>query len=176
MVYLQIKRFFCFFQRFSLFMDENVKKVLARLQAQCSKREYCSKDILAKAVKLLEGDADAASEVLASLVEEKYVSDLRYASAFAREKSSIQGWGKVKIAYMLSAKGISRDTINEAFEDIDDDSASRKLENVIRVKYRLLADDPQCKIKLLRFALSRGYSYDEVRSVVDKVMTDGGNI
>lgn len=154
-------------------MDENVKKVLARLQAQCSKREYCSRDILAKAVKLLEGDADAASEVLASLVEEKYVSDLRYASAFAREKSSIQGWGKVKIAYMLSAKGISRDTINEAFEDIDDDSASRKLENVIRVKYRLLADDPQCKIKLLKFALSRGYSYDEVKSVVDRVMTDG---
>lgn len=157
-------------------MDENVKNVLARLQAQCSKREYCSRDILAKAVKLLEGDVEAASRVLASLVEDKYVSDLRYASAFAREKSSIQGWGKVKIAYMLSAKGISRDTINEAFEDIDDDSASRKLENVIRVKYRLLADDPQCKIKLLRFALSRGYSYDEVRSVVDKVMTDGGNI
>lgn len=157
-------------------MEEIEKKVLARLQAQCSKREYCSRDILAKAVKLLEGDVEAASRVLASLVEDKYVSDLRYASAFAREKSSIQGWGKVKIAYMLSAKGISRDTINEAFEDIDDDSASRKLENVIRVKYRLLADDPQCKIKLLRFALSRGYSYDEVRSVVDKVMTDGGNI
>lgn len=157
-------------------MEEREKKVLARLQAQCSKREYCSRDILAKAVKLLEGDVEAASRVLASLVEDKYVSDLRYASAFAREKSSIQGWGKVKIAYMLSAKGISRDTINEAFEDIDDDSASRKLENVIRVKYRLLADDPQCKIKLLRFALSRGYSYDEVRSVVDKVMTDGGNI
>lgn len=157
-------------------MDENVKKVLGRLQAQCSKREYCSKDILAKAVKLLEGDTEAASEVLASLMEDKYVSDLRYASAFAREKSSIQGWGKVKIAYMLSAKGISRDTINEAFEDIDDDSASRKLENVIRVKYRLLADDPQCKLKLLRFALGRGYSYDEVKNIIDKVMTDGDAI
>lgn len=157
-------------------MEENVRKVLARLQAQCSKREYCSKDIFAKAVKMLEGDADAASEVLASLVEDKYVSDLRYASAFAREKSSIQGWGKVKIAYLLSAKGISRDTINEAFEDIDDDSASRKLENVIRVKYRLLADDPQCKIKLLKFALSRGYSYDEVKSVVEQVMSSDNDL
>lgn len=154
-------------------MEENVKKVLSRLQGQCSKREYCSKDILAKAVKLLEGDEDAAREVLESLVADKYVSDLRYASAFAREKSSISGWGKVKIAYMLSAKGISRETINEAFEDIDDDSATRKLENVIRVKHKLLADDPQCKLKLLKFALSRGYSYDEVKPVVDKVMTDG---
>lgn len=154
-------------------MEENVKKVLSRLQGQCSKREYCSKDILAKAVKLLEGDETAAREVLDSLIEDKYVSDLRYASAFAREKSSISGWGKVKIAYMLSAKGISRETINEAFEDIDDDSATKKLENVIRVKYRLLAEDPQCKIKLLKFAMSRGYAYDEVKTVVDKVMTDG---
>lgn len=153
-----------------------MKKVLGRLQTQCSKREYCSSEILAKAVKMLEGDSEAAAQVLESLVADKYVSDLRYASAFAREKSSIQGWGKVKIAYMLSAKGISRDTINEAFEDIDDDSASRKLENVIRVKYRLLADDPQCKLKLLRFALGRGYSYDEVKNIIDKVMTDGDAI
>ena len=157
-------------------MDEKLKKVLGRLQTQCSKREYCSSEILAKAVKMLEGDSEAAAQVLESLVADKYVSDLRYASAFAREKSSIQGWGKVKIAYMLSAKGISRDTINEAFEDIDDDSASRKLENVIRVKYRLLADDPQCKLKLLRFALGRGYSYDEVKNIIDKVMTDGDAI
>lgn len=150
-----------------------MKKVLGRLQTQCSKREYCSSEILAKAVKLLEGDSEAAAQVLESLVADKYVSDLRYASAFAREKSSIQGWGKVKIAYMLSAKGISRETINEAFGEIDTDSAARKLENVIRVKYRLLADDPQCKIKLLKFALGRGYSYDEVRSVVDSVMSSG---
>jgi len=150
-----------------------LKKVLGRLQTQCSKREYCSSEILAKAVKLLEGDSEAAAQVLESLVADKYVSDLRYASAFAREKSSIQGWGKVKIAYMLSAKGISRETINEAFGEIDTDSAARKLENVIRVKYRLLADDPQCKIKLLKFALGRGYSYDEVRSVVDSVMSSG---
>lgn len=154
-------------------MDEKLKKVLGRLQIQCSKREYCSSEILAKAVKLLEGDSEAAAQVLESLVADKYVSDLRYASAFAREKSSIQGWGKVKIAYMLSAKGISRETINEAFGEIDTDSAARKLENVIRVKYRLLADDPQCKIKLLKFALGRGYSYDEVRSVVDSVMSSG---
>lgn len=150
-----------------------MKKVLGRLQTQCSKREYCSSEILAKALKLLEGDSEAAAQVLESLVADKYVSDLRYASAFAREKSSIQGWGKVKIAYMLSAKGISRETINEAFGEIDTDSAARKLENVIRVKYRLLADDPQCKIKLLKFALGRGYSYDEVRSVVDSVMSSG---
>ena len=154
-------------------MDEKAKQILSKLEAQCSKREYCTADIYQKALAKLEGDREAAEEIVAALEADNFVSDLRYASAFAREKSSISGWGKVKIAYMLSAKGISRETINEAFEDIDDDSASRKLENVIRVKYRLLADDPQCKLKLLKFALSRGYSYDEVKSVVDKVMTDG---
>lgn len=153
-------------------MEENVKKVLSRLQNQCSRREYCSSDILAKAKKLLEGDTDAANDVLESLVKDRYVDDLRYASAFAREKASIQGWGRVKISYMLSAKGISKSVIKEALEEIDEGSASRKLENVVRAKYRMLADDPQCKLKLLRFALGRGYSYDDVKDVVDMVMSE----
>ena len=59
-----------------------IGKVLDRLRRQCSRREYCSSDILRKAAEALGKDSDAASEVLRVLVEERYVDDLRYASAF----------------------------------------------------------------------------------------------
>ena len=60
------------------------KSVLSRLQNQCSKREFCRSDIFQKAKKAMEGDAAAAERIVDALVKEKYVDDLRYASAFAR--------------------------------------------------------------------------------------------
>ena len=150
-------------------MDEFQKKILDKLQAQCSRREYCRNDVYTKALKALEGRQDAAMEVVDALVAEKYVDDLRYASAFAREKSSLSGWGKVKIGYMLSAKGISRETVAKAMEEIDAEAAGSRMESVILAKFRLIADDPQAKIKLLKFALSRGYQYDDVKSYVEEL-------
>ena len=87
----------------------DINKILDNLRRQCSRREYCTSDVLKKAEKALEGDRDKAMQVLQALVADKYVDDLRYCEAYAREKSSISGWGEVKIRYMLSAKGISRD-------------------------------------------------------------------
>ena len=84
-------------------------KVLSRLQMQCSKREYCSRDIMQKALKAMEGDAEAAGRILEELRKDRFVDDLRYAAAFAREKSRLTGWGPVKISFALAAKGIDRD-------------------------------------------------------------------
>ena len=141
-------------------------KTLNNLRRQCSRREYCSKDVLAKAEKALEGDREQAQKILQTLIEEKYVDDLRYSEAYARDKSSIAGWGAVKIRYMLSAKGIDRDVISRALEEIDEKKADDRLHKLLENKYRTLKDDPQWRMKLLRFALGRGYSYDEVNSVL----------
>lgn len=147
-----------------------ITKVLDNLRRQCSRREYCTGDILKKAEKALDGDKEAAEKVLHTLIEEKYVDNLRYASAYAREKSAISGWGEVKIRYMLSAKGIERDVISQALEDLDVQCADNRLVKLLENKYRTLRDDPQCKLKLLRFALGRGYSYDDVSGHIDALM------
>ena len=151
-------------------MTDQQKRILDRLRGLCSRREYCYADVLKKAKDALDGDAQAAKEVADVLVEDKYVDDLRYASAFARDKSAIQGWGEVKIRYMLSAKGVSRDVIDKALEEIDQDKADSRLEKLLQNKLKSLKDDPQCRLKLLRFALGRGYSYDEVSKAVDRLM------
>ena len=140
---------------------KDIKKVADNLRRQCSRREYCSSDILKKAEKALDGDREQALHILKELVEEKYVDDLRYSCAYAREKSAISGWGNVKIRYMLSAKGISTEVISQALEEVDERKAEDRLEKLLENKYRTLKDDPQCRLKLLRFALGRGYSYEE---------------
>ena len=151
-------------------MTDQQKRILDRLRGLCSRREYCVADVLKKATDGLEGDCTAAQEVVDVLVNEKYVDDLRYASAFARDKSAIQGWGEVKIRYMLSAKGVPRDVIDKALEEIDQDKADSRLEKLLQNKLKSLKDDPQCRLKLLRFALGRGYSYDEVNSLINTLL------
>ena len=92
-------------------MGKDVTKVLDNLRRQCSRREYCVSDVMKKARKALEGDEAQVREVVDKLLKDKYVDDSRYAAAYAREKSSVSGWGDVKIRYMLSSKGISGDVI-----------------------------------------------------------------
>ena len=123
-----------------------------------------------KALRDLEGDTSAAKRVVDALVADKYVDDARYASAFAREKASIQGWGPVKIRFQLRSKGISDADIASGMSEIEEPKAARKLESVLAAKYRTLQEDPQCKLKLLKFALSRGYEYGDVAAAVDSVM------
>lgn len=148
------------------------QKVADRMRGLCSRREYCRQDIMKKVLAALGGDADEAGRIMDRLVEEKYIDDLRYASAFARDKSSIAGWGATKIRYMLAAKGIDRETITAALQEVDEGKASDRLEKLLSAKVRSLKDDPQSRMKLLRFALGRGYQYDEAAVVIDRLLNE----
>ena len=150
-------------------MEENAKKVLDALQNLCSKQECCTSDLFSKAFRRLEGDRQAASEVVAALVADGYADDRRYAAAFAREKASITGWGRIKIRQALLAKGISRGIIDEALPEIDSERASAKLRKLLESKWKLLEGDPYARFKLLRYALSRGYEYSEVEDLVGEI-------
>ena len=118
----------------------------------------------------LEGNAAEAAEILEHLMKEKYIDDLRYASAYARDKASISGWGATKMRYMLSAKGISSEVISQALEEIDSSKAQVRLDKLMENKFKSLKDDPQCRLKMLRFGLGRGYSYEDVASAVDALL------
>ena len=146
------------------------EKVADKMRRLCSRREYCVSDIRKKLMVQLEGKTDDVEQVLEALVRERYVDDLRYASAYARDKASISGWGSTKIRYMLSSKGISSETIALALEEIDSAKAQNRLDKLMENKFRSLKDDPQCRLKMLRFGLGRGYAYDDVASVVDVLL------
>jgi regulatory protein len=145
-------------------------RCLSRLQKLCSKAEYCRADVYRKALKDLEGDAEAAGKVVEQLVADKYVDDARYASAYAREKAGLQGWGPVKIRFQLRAKGVSEADIVSALQDVEPEKAEAKLQKILEAKARTLQGDPQFRLKLLKFGLGRGYNYDEVESAVSKII------
>ena len=146
-----------------------MNEVLDKLEALCAKREYCVSDIRRKAIERLDGDRQAAEERVQSLIGNKFVDDARYASAFAREKSGLQGWGPIKIRFQLRAKGSSDSIITEALSEIDGTKARTRLEKLLENKWRSLSDDPQGRLKLIKFALSRGYEYEDTEPLIKRI-------
>lgn len=144
----------------------NEDSALKALEAQCARREYCRGDLLRKALEKTGGDREAAQRILDSLEARSFFSDERYASAFAADKASLTGWGPFKIRMALRSKGIADDIIDSALEGIDSEKADAKLQKLIDSKKRSLEGDPAARLKLIRFALSRGYAYDDIKDLV----------
>ena len=145
-------------------------ELIDRLEALCVKRECCTFDLRRKALEALDRDQAAAEEVVRHLVDGKFADDRRYAEAFAREKSAITGWGPEKIRYTLRMKGISRQDIDAALEQRDPEASARRLEKVCEAKWKTLQGDPYAKFKLIKYALSRGYGYDEVSEIAESLL------
>lgn len=141
-------------------------RLLARLMRACSAREYCTEDIRRK---ILAADPQAdADRILGILVSEGYVDDARYACAFARDRTVLDGWGAAKVRHALSAKKVCPALIDTALEQVDGDALRTRLDSVVSRKWdELRRKRPQEQrrdslARLLRFCQGRGYSCDEV--------------
>ena len=146
--------------------------MLRRMMNLCARGERCSADIRRKLAVLPPDEAEA---VLQTLLSEGFVDDARYARAFARDKSSLQGWGSLKIKLALQRKGIDAAVIDAALEEIDGKAAGARMEQVLRAKWKALAreEDPSRKeAKFYRYALARGYGYEEIKRIYDHLRRD----
>ena len=167
-------------------MDGQSKKILDRFEKLCAGCECCTFDIRRKIIAALrkalgedsEDLKEKAEKILSSLVSEGYVDDARYASAFAREKSSLSGWGPIKIRFALSSKHIPDAVISDALKDTDAEKADERLIRVLETRWKSLTGPdgqvPQdARLKLIKFALTRGYEYDAVKTAVERVTHNG---
>jgi len=151
-------------------------KLITYLQNICSKREYCNADLVSKIKSYYKDGTEVSEEeinaLLDSLRKDNFLDDRRYTRAFVRDKAVFNAWGPSKLSQALRLKGIDASLINEALNDEElQNSALAKLEKQLQVKNKSLRDDPQAKIKLIRFALSKGFDYSAISELVDKVCT-----
>ena len=88
-------------------------KAIERMRGICSRKECCRQEISAKLEKLEVEDVKGAVE---QLCIEGFIDERRYARAFARDKSSLQGWGSLKIKLALQRKGIDPEELPHIWE------------------------------------------------------------
>ncbi len=126
--------------------------------ALCSRCEYAPADIHTRLLKWGLAPQQAPA-VLQRLTDEGFLNEQRFARAFVNDKFKFNGWGRMKIAYQLRAKGIAQDCIDEALTLIDDESYEQTLLQLLTTKASTLRgkDPQQARAALLRFATGRGF-------------------
>jgi regulatory protein len=150
---------------------KTAEQALNALMRLCSRAEKSSGDALRLMYRWGVPIAERQG-VLDKLVEMRFIDDARYAEAYTREKSQLAGWGARKIAQNLYLKGVSKDIVAKTLAMLESDDQRAMLEKRLQRKLPTIkaTTDYERRGKLLRYALSLGYDYDMVISVIDTLL------
>lgn len=141
------------------FMERDA--ALKKMLHYCNYQDRCEKEILSKLNSLEVSESDA-SFIMNFLREEGFVNDERYCRSFVKGKLNLKKWGVNKIKLSLLAKGIDKNIIDGVISEIDVDIYKEGLQNLLRNKKIDETDPYKRKAKLIRYAMSKGYSYQDV--------------
>ncbi len=144
------------------------EQALQKLAALCSRAEHSSGEMIEKMRRWQLAD-DAQERILQRLVAERFVDDARFARLFVRDRLRFASWGERKISMALRQKGVDEATAREALNEVNDDEWTAVLRKVIAAKRRVTkaASDYDLRVKLMRHALSRGFSMHQIEQCLD---------
>jgi regulatory protein len=139
-----------------------------QLAQLCARSEHCQHDLTEK-MRRWEMSDEAQARVMQRLVSERYVDDERYARAFVRDKIKYNKWGRRKVEQALWQKHIDDDIRQRVISEVDDEEYLSVLRPLLKQKRRSTKaeSDYEQNQKLVRFALSRGFTYDIIRQCID---------
>lgn len=139
----------------------------ARALALLDKRDYSRKMLIDKICEKAISTADA-EEVADWLCALRVVDDERYAGIVVRHFAA-KGYGKKRIEQELYRRGIAKELWDEALEEMpEQDKALEKL-----LCTRLRGDySPENRKRAAAAAQRRGYSWDEVRSAMERLQSE----
>lgn len=139
-----------------------------KLAALCARSEHCQHDMLEKMRQWGVSD-DEQAQVMARLTGEKYVDDERFARAFVRDKIMYNKWGRRKVEQALWAKRIDDAVGQSVLDEVDDQTYTDILRPMLQQKRRSTkgASAYEVTAKLIKFALSRGFTMDIIKQCLE---------
>lgn len=119
-------------------------------------------------------DIPVINRVIIFLKEYNFVDDSKFAELYIKERIEREGLGKIK--FSLIRKGIAEEIIKNKIQDINRDSIIDTALSIGRKKYEMLVkkeeDKRKVSKKLGEYLVRRGYSWEEVKSVINKITGD----
>ena len=139
-----------------------------RLTILCAQAEHCEQEMRDK-MKRWELDGTVQDRIIARLVKERYIDDERYARAFVKDKIRYNKWGRRKVQQALWQKHIDADIQQRILDEIDESEYLAVLRPLLQQKRKSIKaqSDYEMNQKLVRFALSRGFTFDIIRQCLD---------
>jgi len=122
---------------------------------------------LRQKLKIYGANSEDIEKVVEFLLEYKFLNDETYAIRLANDLHNIKKFGKRRIEQELFRKGISREIIALATSEIEDNDKDM----LLPLMEKKLGGDftPKSRDRAFRYFVSRGYSFDDIKSVFDNL-------
>lgn len=145
----------------------NEDQIFQKLSAMCARSEHCEHDMTEK-MRRWQVSEEVQAAVMRRLVSGRFVDDERYAQAFANDKIRYNKWGKRKVEQALFMKHINGKIIASVLNSVSADDYLSVLRPLIEAKRRstTASSDYELRCKLIRFALSRGFTMELIERVL----------
>ena len=146
-------------------------QALEKLQKFCAYQERCHHEVRSKILDL-KIYGEWLEEIMAELVRDGYLNELRYARAYVGGKYRIKKWGRNKIIVELKRRKVSEYCIRKGLEEIDENLYYENLISMIKkYKSRLkpASTEWQKKNKIYQFAINKGFESELVRTAVNEI-------
>jgi regulatory protein len=142
-------------------------QVLDKMAKYCAYQERCVKDVKDK-LKTFDIPQEEKTKILDYLMDNRFVDDERFAKSFVRGKVNQSGWGMNKIRFHLMQKGISKELIDEALGQTDEEIYRQRLMDILTTKAKTVkaVSDFEKKRKLAAYAMQKGFEGNLVWEVL----------
>ena len=151
------------------------KAQLERARRWCAAEERCESGVREKLAAWGAGSGDA-DDIVASLTEEGYLDDGRYARAYCESKVLRQHWGRQKVCYQLRLKRLPREAIEAGMAAVDDERYMEMLREVAERKWHEESgkrggesDEWEVKRRVMSFLASRGFTMSEINETITNI-------
>ena len=110
-------------------------------------------------------------EITATLIEEGYLNEERFAIAFAGGRFRMKQWGRVKIKYELKQKQVSDYSIKKALKQINEEEYAATLQKLAAEKYTALKKEQWLarKKKTAGYLQQKGYELNLINEIIDSI-------
>ena len=135
--------------------------IIQKIRNYCSYQERCIREVEEK-LKSLAVQKQKIPGIINQLQIDGYLSEERFAKAYAGGKFRLNKWGRNKIEFELRIRGIPELMIQEGLAGIDDEEYRDALKELMIRKYNEIKSEKNVNIreKILKFAYGKGYEME----------------
>lgn len=150
--------------------EYSFEELLRKAASYCSISEHCISDVEEK-LKAWSVEPKESDKIIKHLLKEDFINEKRYSKAFVLDKFRMNKWGKIKISLALREKGLSKELITSALENIDQAEYEEQLARLLSNKLKTITYEFEYEKqgKLFRFAQSRGFENEVIEKTLRRI-------
>lgn len=145
------------------------EKALPKIRHYCAYQERGHQEVKEKlyAFGLRKTEVE---ELMATLIEEDYLNESRFAEQFAGGKFRMKKWGKVKIAHELKQRQVSSYNMKKALAAIPEEDYTHTLQKLVHDKWITLKHEQYInrQAKTMAYLLQKGYEAPLIKEALKK--------